>query len=85
MFGQQPGYAMHKHATHGVERSKDDDSISGVCRSDGSLQRQHANSLLAKIRSAAGRMKSAEARAHLTESEVMLSEALKAPLMRSAI
>jgi hypothetical protein len=30
-------------------------------------------------------MKSAEARAHLMESEVMLAEALKAPLMRSAI
>jgi hypothetical protein len=41
--------------------------------------------LLAKIRLAAGRMKSAEARAHLMESEVMLAEALKAPLMRSAI
>jgi hypothetical protein len=41
--------------------------------------------LLAKIRSAAGRMRGAEARAHLMESEVMLAEALKAPLMRSAI
>jgi hypothetical protein len=59
---------------------------SGAARADArSLQRQHANSLLAKIRLAAGRMKSAEARAHLMESEVMLAEALKAPLMRSAI
>ena len=59
---------------------------SGATRADArSLQRQHATALLAKIRLAAGRMKSAEARAHLMESEVMLSEALKAPLMRSAI
>ena len=59
---------------------------SGATRADArSLQRQHAISLLAKIRLAAGRMKSAEARAHLTESEVMLAEALKAPLMRSAL
>ena len=59
---------------------------SGATRADArSLQRQHATALLAKIRLAAGRMKSAEARAHLMESEVMLAEALKAPLMRSAI
>ena len=37
MFGQQPGYAVCKDATHGVERSKDDDSISGVCRRYGCL------------------------------------------------
>ena len=59
---------------------------SGATRSDArSLQRQHAMVLLAKIRSASKRMKGAEARAHLLESEVMLAEALKAPLMRSGV
>ena len=59
---------------------------SGATRSDArSLQRQHAMALLAKIRSATGRMRGAEVRAHLMESEVMLAEALKAPLMRSAL
>ena len=59
---------------------------SGATRSDArSLQRQHAIALLAKIRAATVRMKGAEARAHLFESEVMLAEALRAPLMRSGI
>jgi hypothetical protein len=59
---------------------------SGATRADArSLQRQHATILLAKIRAASNRMKTAEARAHLAESEVMLAEALKAPLVRSGI
>ena len=41
VFGLQPGHAVCKHAAHGVERSKDDDSISGVCCCYGSLQRLH--------------------------------------------
>lgn len=58
----------------------------GATRADArSLQRQHAMVLLAKIRAASKRMKGAEARAHLLESEVMLAEALKAPLIRSGV
>ena len=41
MLGKQPGDAILQNAAHGVERSKDNDSISGVCGIDGRLQGQH--------------------------------------------
>lgn len=41
VFGLQPGSAVFEHATHGEERSEDDDSISGVCAIDGCAQRLH--------------------------------------------
>jgi hypothetical protein len=39
MFGLKARHALLQNATHGEERSKDDNSISGVCRSHGSVQR----------------------------------------------
>ena len=41
MLGKQPGDAILQNAAHGVERSKDHDSISGVRSIDGRLQGQH--------------------------------------------
>ena len=41
MFGKQPWHALCEYATHGIERSKDHDSISGVRLGDGRLQGLH--------------------------------------------
>ena len=43
MFGKQPGDTVLQYAANGVERSEDNDSISGVCGIDGGLQGQHGS------------------------------------------
>ena len=50
-----------------------------------SLQRANALALSRQIQTAIGKQKSKEARAHLAESLVTLTEALKAPLQRSGV
>jgi len=50
-----------------------------------SLQRENAIQLQGKLRAAMGRPMSREAKAHLAESLNTLSEALKAPLLRTSV
>ncbi len=50
-----------------------------------SLMRESANQLQSQIRAAVGKPMSKEAKAHLSESLNMLSEALKAPMQRAGV